>query len=81
MIYDLVGFHRDAGDLADEVDYVFWVPDFVGPIVGVVDDAGSLVRLHLVAVDNPGKGGARAEHVLVCLKRDVRDGDIGVVDD
>jgi DNA invertase Pin-like site-specific DNA recombinase len=38
---------------------------FVAPVVGVVDDAGSLVGLDLVTVDEPFQGAARAEQVVM----------------
>ena len=50
LINYLHGFHRDADELLDEVDYIAWV---LRVLVGVVDDAGRLVDLYLVNDRSP----------------------------
>lgn len=51
--YDRYGVDGDSGHAFDEVEDVAGVVLFGGPLVGVVDDAGYLVGLDLVAIDEP----------------------------
>lgn len=78
LVHDLHGFQADGHDSFEKVDDVARV---VGPVVGVVDDAGVLVDLYLVPVDDSLNRGAGAELVAVRLFRDVGEGHSAVVDD
>ena len=60
-IDDLHRLEADRHDPGEQVEDVARVADLPGPVVGVVDDAGGLVGLDLVAVDDPLDRRARAE--------------------
>ncbi len=65
---DLDRLHTDTDDLADEAD------DVLG-FVGVRADAGALISLHAVLIDDPLDGAAVAEAVLEDLRGDARQGE------
>ena len=65
---DLDRFHAESNDLPDEADYVLGV---VG-VVGIRADAGAIVLLHAVLVDDPLDRAAIPEAVVEDLRRDAR---------
>src|SRR5699024_3520999 len=79
-LHNTDGLHRHARHAANEVHDVAGVADLVCPVIGVIDDAGGLVLLHLVAIDQPRNRGAGPQHVFIRLCRDTHYGDLLVVD-
>jgi hypothetical protein len=53
LVDDLRGLHRHGDHAGEQVQDVTGVADFAGPAIGVVDDAGCLVGLYVVAIDDP----------------------------
>ena len=78
---DLHRLDADRGYPSEEVQDVARVADLLRPVVGVVDDAGRLVGLDPVTVDDPLDGRPGSELVAVRLLRDARQGDPVVVVD
>ena len=50
---DFHGLEADCCDPFDQIHDIAWIVVFEGPVIGVVDDAGSFVDFDLVTVDDP----------------------------
>ena len=59
--YDLDSPHAHRHHALDEIDDVAWLAALQPPLVRVVDDAGILVGLDVITVDQPVDPRARAE--------------------
>lgn len=64
LINYLHGFHRDADELLDEVDYIAGV---LRILVGVVDDAGALSIFTWLTIDHPFQRASTVDGVALSV--------------
>ena len=69
---EFLGSHRDGDQALDQVDDRVGAALLAQEIVRVVDDARRLVRLHVVAVDDPLERAPARNRIALRLGRNAR---------
>ena len=81
-VHDLLSFQAHSYHALKQLQWVLGVAHgFVGPVVGVVDDAAGFVGAHGLALHHPVQRGLAVDHIVPCRLRDALEGDAVVVDD